>query len=164
MIVILRFANHRKGMGAGPRQHREYVVAEPDSVLIISQVLSTQNVIEQVCRVYGYLPVSVEELTAAEAILIQRGQHPFALVVIDLRVLGDAEEETLQELPNLLEKWAKPPLHIPCLYLGSVAQKYRAFAARTAPVCFLTMPFSAFEFGEAMCHTVCRRGRMKKES
>ncbi len=42
------------------------------------------------------------------------------------------------------------------LYLGSVSQKYRALAARTAPVCFLTIPFSALEFGEAIRHAVCR--------
>lgn len=137
-------------MGTEPRRNRELVVAEPDCVLIISQDLATQNVAEQVCRVYGYIPVCVEELSGAEAILTQRGQHPFALAVIDLRILGDLEEDTLQELPNLLEKWAKPPLHIPCVYLGSVSQKYRALAARTAPVCFLTIPFNAFEFGAAI--------------
>lgn len=84
--------------------------------------------------------------------------------MIDLRLLGEAEEETLQELPSLLEKWGKPPLHIPCLYVGSVSQKYLALATRTAPVRVLTIPFTAFELGEAMRHTARRKGHIQKET
>lgn len=136
-------------------------MAEPPYILIISRDRAIRNVVEQVSRVGGYRPVSEEGLADAEAILSQRGPERFALVVTDLRVLSDSDEEALDKLPALLQAWAKPPFTVPCLYLGSLSQKYGTLAAQTAPVPFLTIPFSAYEFGEAMQGLVGADERLK---
>lgn len=113
-----------------------------------------QNVAEQVCRVCGYLPVWTESLSNAEATLAQPGGHIVALVVIDVRVLGEVAEDIRTQLPELLQRWGTLPLSFPHLYLGSLQQKYEALAARSAPVPFLTIPFSAHQFGEAVLGVV----------
>ena len=131
-----------------------------DQALIISRDLALQNVVEQVCRVSGYRPVSTKSLADAETILAQREKPPFMLVMLDIRVIDGSEEELLTQLPDVLQLWATPPLTIPCLYLGFLSHKYAALATRTAPVPFLTLPVSASELRAAMQELVGSDGRL----
>jgi CheY-like chemotaxis protein len=112
------------------------------SILIISDDLTIQNVVEQVGITCGYLATTAGTVREAEAELSRLGYQQFALIVIDSDVLGEGALELQFEVSALLRVWPGQYPGLPVVFLGTALQKYAVLAAQPALVPFILIPFS----------------------
>ena len=112
------------------------------SVLIISRDWVIQNVVSQLVITCGYLSIMTGTMQEAAAKLLQPRPAPWALIVIDAEVFGEASADLAHEALQRLPAWSAPRPGPSVVYLGDVLQKYALLAAGSALVPFVTLPVS----------------------
>jgi DNA-binding NtrC family response regulator len=120
------------------------------SILVISDNLSIQNVIQQVGMACDYPSIVVRTVRAAEAKLARPGHAGVVLIVIDTAVLGEGSADLQVGARYLLQAWPAQYPGLPMVFLGDALQKYAILAARPALVPFVTTPFSPHDLMQAM--------------
>ena len=112
------------------------------SVLIISQNWVIQNVVSQLVITCGYPSIMTGTAQEAEVKLAQPTPETWALIVIDVQVLGEIGAGMSSEALQCLRTWSARCPGLPVVYLGDVLQKYALLAAGPALAPFVTLPVS----------------------
>ena len=125
-------------------------MASSKHVLLVTQELTIQNLVEQVCLIDGYRVVTAATMEDAPTLTTQSVRETFVLAVIDPIALEASNPQEADRACQQWRAWTAATVGLPLIILGARPPSDAFPTACTAPSVFLEKPFEPHVFADMM--------------